>query len=254
MLLGFARHPFLLLFTVEMAQMEMSVRNGFGDVDYDDKARTGTLNETRFAAKMADARLSMSPGTRFDDRGPHREMAIDCPATFVGMKKEPPRYPRPLSIIQNSVGTVPKGKTPPSTLPRAQDQKSAKSLEDDRERMERIKRYQDDLAKRREMEDRARREQEFLRTSLRGSKKLQELEERKMRGGVITSAGFINPTYLVEEEELIQQNNANNLKKSGIFRPQSVGKWSSIATTISELISVLLCPYSFRFWISHPNY
>lgn len=234
--------------------MEMSVRNGFGDVDYDDKARTGTLNETRFAAKMADARLSMSPGTRFDDRGPHREMAIDCPSTFVGMKKEPPRYPRPLSIIQNSVGTVPKGKTPPSTLPRAQDQKSAKSLEDDRERMERIKRYQDDLAKRREMEDRARREQEFLRTSLRGSKKLQELEERKMRGGVITSAGFINPTYLVEEEELIQQNNANNLKKSGIFRPQSVGKWSSIATTISELISVLLCPYSFRFWISHPNY
>lgn len=235
--------------------MEMSVLNGFGDNshDYDDKRSISSNNETQFAMKQVDARLSTSPATRFDDRGPHREMAIDCPATFVGMKKEPPRYPRPLSIIQNSVGSVPKGKTPPSTLPRYQDQKSVKSTEDDRERMERIKRYQEDLAKRREAEERMRREQEFLRTSLRGSKKLQELEERKAKG--ITSTGFVNPTYLVEEEELIQQRNANNLKRSNI-KPQSVGKWSFVAFTNSELISIsiLLCPDLFRFWVSLLNF
>lgn len=212
--------------------MEMSVLNGFGDNShgYDDKQKISSNNETQFATKQVDGRLSTSPAMRFDDRGPHREMAIDCPATFVGMKKEPPRYPRPLSIIQNSVGSVPKGKTPPSTLPRYQDQKSVKSSEDDRERMERIKRYQEDLAKRREAEDRMRKEQEFLRTSLRGSKKLQELEERKAKG--ITSTGFVNPTYLVEEEELIQQKNENNLKR-GVVKPQSV-MVEDVVTSVEE--------------------
>ena len=32
------------------------------------------------------------------ENGPHREMAIDCPANFVGSLKEPPRYPPPQSV------------------------------------------------------------------------------------------------------------------------------------------------------------
>lgn len=32
----------------------------------------------------------------------HREMAVDCPQSFVGVKKETPKYPRPSSLIQSA--------------------------------------------------------------------------------------------------------------------------------------------------------
>ena len=37
----------------------------------------------------------------------HSERAIDCPTNFLGIKKEPPRYPRPLSMAQNPSYNVP---------------------------------------------------------------------------------------------------------------------------------------------------
>ena len=77
-----------------------------------------------------------------------------------------------------------------------------KTAKEEQERRERLKRYQEDLQKRREMEDKILREQEFLRTSLRGSKKLQGLEERKAaRILAPTTTGIVNPNYLVEEDD-----------------------------------------------------
>lgn len=37
-----------------------------------------------------------------NDNGPHREMAVDVPDTFIARNKTPPRYPPPKSILQVS--------------------------------------------------------------------------------------------------------------------------------------------------------
>lgn len=34
------------------------------------------------------------------DNGPHREMAVDVPDTFIARNKTPPRYPPPKPILQ----------------------------------------------------------------------------------------------------------------------------------------------------------
>lgn len=46
--------------------------------------------------------VMMLPG----DNGPHREMAVDVPDTFIARNKTPPRYPPPKPILQ--VITAPK--------------------------------------------------------------------------------------------------------------------------------------------------
>lgn len=135
-----------------------------------------------------------TPNNNRDKNGGHREMAIDCPPTFVGSKKEPPRYPASVSTgssssNNNSPFRTPTGGTPvrksanyPDTkLPESAPYTPAPKMTEEEEQLnlERIKRYQEDLRRRREEETRLEREQEFLRTSLRGSKKLQELEERQ---------------------------------------------------------------------------
>ena len=68
---------------------------------------------------------------------------------------------------------------------------------DDRDRSERLRRYQEELAKRREMEERINQEQEQLRASLRGSKKMQGLEEKRAKANV--RDGFDNPNYCVDD-------------------------------------------------------
>lgn len=175
-----------------------------------ENSQTGSAQDTQFLGygrdlsnrKLAPAELS------YDDRGLHREMAIDCPTAFVGTRKETPRYPRPLGDIQNSATGTPKGSFS-SGASRSHGHKGgfigggipSRRQEEEQLQLERIKYYQDELAKRREMEEKFQREQEFLRTSLRGSKKLQELEEKKMTA-MANSTGFDNPTYLVDEGTL----------------------------------------------------
>ena len=143
----------------------------------------------------------MDPGDQENIPQPqHREMAIDCPTGFVGIKKEPPRLPQQ---FHNSSTSSPRG-TPSKR--RALDNATNVMVvnnykaSDDHDQMERIKKYQEDLRKRREEDERIQREQEFLRTSLRGSKKLQELEENKV-GRHVAPAGIDNPNYVLEEEE-----------------------------------------------------
>lgn len=43
------------------------------------------------------------------DTGPHREMAVDVPDTFVGRTKTPPRYPppKPSTVVANNTTSVP---------------------------------------------------------------------------------------------------------------------------------------------------
>lgn len=192
----------------------MSVFNSYSNEAQAQKENSRGLNvqDTQFVGFNREfGNRKLGADLSYDDRGPHREMAIDCPVTFIGTRKETPRYPTPLGIIQNSATDIPKGSFSSGTSSKTSGYYVAKSsgpesssisrrqMEEDQ--MERIRYYQEELAKRREMEEKFNREQEFLRTSLRGSKKLQELEEKGAKGLSVNATGIDNPTYLVDEDE-----------------------------------------------------
>jgi len=218
--------------------MEMKVLNGHQDVKFRGSHINSLHRDTSFEIDSKVVFRSPSSELRYNDSGPHREMAIDCPANFVGVKKEPPRLPRPLSsIVQSTPSGSPKGSfgslthtgrkgqavtsfgTTPSTGSKTRNgnidtvavspgsqvsiNPSKSTLErDERDRSDRYRRHQEEHARRKEMEERANQQQELLRASLRGSKKMQDLEERKARARALeTREGFDNPNYRKDEEE-----------------------------------------------------
>ncbi|ESO02233.1 hypothetical protein HELRODRAFT_161477 [Helobdella robusta] len=159
------------------------------------------------------------------ENGSHREMAIDCPLNFVEFKKEPPRYPRPLSLIQNT-SLLNNGNNPNSIIiipnqnnkgdadfnyenemPSSVSFVSSKNEGGTQMQQNKMKKYKEDLQKRKEHEEKIQKEQEFLRTSLRGSKKLLELKEPKNKPSTSSGTpgssavpGIFNPNYVSEEE------------------------------------------------------
>lgn len=148
------------------------------------------------------------------DNGPHREMAVDVPDTFIARNKTPPRYPPPKPKLQSGLnGTaaspalkpVPPprdhlkiekdgrlvNRTPAPQLPARITNNNnnnitsspaqlsstiATTAEPTREQLDSIKKYQEQLRKRKEEEERIAAQNEFLNRSLRGSRKLQALE------------------------------------------------------------------------------
>ena len=183
-----------------------------------------------------DAGLSETDSTG----GLHREMAIDVPDHFTGVRKEPPRYPPNMSSAKSSPAGTPVRKSgvpdeftrqgteerrlmdrsnfqnPPPPPPPLTEQEEA-------QHQQRIKHYQEELRKRREAENRLVREQEFLRESLRGSKKLQALEEQKQRENELNRlapVGIVNPNYLPEDEDIedgdvfVKNNSSSHSKAS----------------------------------------
>jgi len=219
--------------------MEMSTLNsGYADVPHTDFAgihihRVGSHSHSYDALNSntpvhSTVAVTPSPSKlQYSDAGPHREMAVDCPANFVGVKKEPPRLPRPLSSViqtgsplsalkssQTSLASPAKSYPPSDSLLSVHSQQAI-ALEtidpagsaskfpfnrDERDRSERLRRYQEELAKRREMEDRVNQEQEQLRASLRGSKKMQGLEEKRERARTLEiHDGFDNPNYCTDD-------------------------------------------------------
>ncbi|XP_043206273.1 uncharacterized protein LOC122372769 isoform X2 [Amphibalanus amphitrite] len=137
------------------------------------------------------------------DRGPHREMAVDVPESFVARTKTPPRYPPPRAP---GTGTAPRPGSgsgsgaaprpePPAPAPRPSLDRSrgsstaSRDSEPGREQMERIRKYQEDIRRDREMRDKRSKEEEFLRSSLRGSEKMKRLEHKP------APTGFVNNGY-----------------------------------------------------------
>ena len=154
------------------------------------------------------------------DDGPHREMAIDVPVGFVGSKKERPQYPSsslsrqsprssthssPLKTYGSDHSTPDRKYHKPSPSNEAFVEPPKMSKQEEREHIERIKKYQEDLRKRREEENRIAMENEFLRTSLRGSKKLQSLEELRPEIGKVSTppSGIVNPNFVEEEAGMV---------------------------------------------------
>lgn len=136
---------------------------------------------------------SMQDSFDQDDGTMHREMAIDCPDSFMATVKIPPKYP---PSYQNSTESL--SKSPHSSPSKSSQQTGDSILSNGRqnhplsqEQLDRLHKHQEDLRKRREEESRLAREEEFLRTSLRGSKKLQALKERRQ----LEPQGVINTAF-----------------------------------------------------------
>ncbi|XP_055386918.1 protein PALS1-like [Condylostylus longicornis] len=157
------------------------------------------------------------------DIGPHREMAVDCPDSFIASNKGPPRYPPPrppqqqqlhsqsqqqmnqihhtnnLNYNQTNNNDLSKPVPPPrdhlrmekdgrmvnrAPAPQVPDRKILNNQQQpigqtiDQptiEQLDSIKKYQEQLRRRREEEERISQQNEFLQSSLRGSKKLRAL-------------------------------------------------------------------------------
>jgi MAGUK p55 subfamily protein 5 len=90
---------------------------------------------------------------------------------------------------------MPRLKSSTQDTPKEERPNSEKVLELD-EHMQRIRKYQEDIKKRKDEEERHAKEEEFLRSSLRGSKKLRALEKVKSE-----SAGMENSGFQLEETD-----------------------------------------------------
>ncbi|XP_017113065.1 uncharacterized protein LOC108136431 isoform X6 [Drosophila elegans] len=180
------------------------------------------------------------------DNGPHREMAVDCPDTFIARNKTPPRYPppRPPQLNGNAkpvppprdhlrvekdgrlVNCSPAPQLPDRRAPGngssgsssgpphpLQQQQIAQIVEPTLEQLDSIKKYQEQLRRRREEEERIAQQNEFLRNSLRGSRKLKALQDTATPGKAVAQqqqlqatqatqvVGVENEAYLPDDDQ-----------------------------------------------------
>ncbi|KAL8611136.1 hypothetical protein ACOMHN_064426 [Nucella lapillus] len=163
--------------------------------------------------------LQNSADNSFNDPGPHREMPIDCPESFIATVKSPPRYPPPPPSSSNSKMDVsPSTTTTTPRMPLTALNRSTERVNNDRmedstgdsdtvtvgasqpkptaEQLERLRMHQEELRKRREEENRYQAEQDFLRESLRSSKKLQALESKlQLQSSAPPPVGMVNMAF-----------------------------------------------------------
>lgn len=99
------------------------------------------------------------------DRAPYREMAVDVPESFVARVKTPPRYPPPHRVANH---------LPPSSAPRVETVFSGGRSAN--QQSDRIRKQQEEARRDREMRERRGRENDLLRSSLRDSERLRQLE------------------------------------------------------------------------------
>lgn len=168
------------------------------------------------------------------DNGPHREMPVDVPDSFVARSKTPPRYPPPrpharLTSQTPANGTVVKpvppprtdtispkdGVTPPrgprapvpppqlpSRAPLNNNIEPQPTREPTKEQLDSIRKFQEQIRKRKAEEERLAQQNEFLNRSLRGSKKLQALESSTAptAASLPPPTGLVNDAYADDDE------------------------------------------------------
>ena len=160
------------------------------------------------------------------ENGQHREMAVDVPESFIAHNKTQPRYPPPRTLNNQTPPAIPPSKpmmndmrpVPPPRMdldrvtPQLPDKNSigkiGQILEPTNDQLASMKKYQDQLRIRREKEERIAATNEFLRNSVRGSNKLQQLKADHIAPPI----GFDNEAYLVDDED-----DANKLNLIGEF-------------------------------------
>ncbi|XP_059176426.1 protein PALS1-like isoform X2 [Physella acuta] len=151
-----------------------------------------------------------------DDPGPHREMAIDVPENFVASVKSPPRYPPPMPrshpVTSPTKAKVDNSQTNSKNINSKAKSSNQPAIQPTPQELERLHRHQEDLKKRREEEQRQQAEQEFLRASLRGSKKLQALENKRPLGPA--PSGFVNTAFDDEDDDEDEEGLDDTVDKS----------------------------------------
>ncbi|EGK96796.1 AGAP002711-PF [Anopheles gambiae str. PEST] len=172
------------------------------------------------------------------DNGPHREMAVDVPESFIARNKTPPRYPPPRSTVTAASAAASTPATPASTqlngsskpvppprdhlriekdgrltnrapvpapqvpdrkiVPNAssQHQHIGQVLEPTPDQLDSIKKFQEQLRRRREDEERIAAQNDFLRNSLRGSQRLRALQDNPIEKPPV---GVDNEAYADDE-------------------------------------------------------
>ncbi|XP_059224267.1 uncharacterized protein LOC106087029 isoform X4 [Stomoxys calcitrans] len=172
------------------------------------------------------------------DNGPHREMAVDCPDNFIARNKTPPRYPPPRPPqLNGSIKPVPPprdtvrvekdGRVQRSPLPpqlpdrrgmpgaNSQQQQIAQIVEPTMEQLDSIKKYQEQLRRRREEEERIAQQNEFLRASLRGSRKLKALQDNKTGAQQQQPVAAERSVIGVENEAYVEDEDVDKVKGYG---------------------------------------
>ncbi|XP_063894657.1 uncharacterized protein Sdt isoform X1 [Helicoverpa armigera] len=128
-----------------------------------------------------------------------REVAVDVPDTFVQIVKTTPKYPGTTTVDRKSVAFQQVNGTAKTVAPAVPPRDTARDAPPrppahdnvSKEQMDSIKKYQEQLRQRKEAEERIAAQNEFLRTSLRGSHKLQALESNPPSSGT----AFVNDAY-----------------------------------------------------------
>lgn len=130
----------------------------------------------------------------------HREMPVDVPDSFVAVVKQTPRYPPPHPPPQ------PPQRYSSNDFNHAMNQSN--NAQDNQislnNRMDKYRKYSDEIQRKKE-------EEEFLRSSLRSSKKLQQLQESNKNG--LTGANhlcepMVNIAFEPDDELMVSYTNA----------------------------------------------
>lgn len=108
--------------------------------------------------------------------------------------------------------------------------------------------HQEDLRKRKEEEQRIAQENEFLRASLRGSKKLQALQESPLANETpsVPPSGIVNPNYVEEDDASSVGVSASKsstlpLRERDSVEVQDVCKYRTVLLQIVKLCSQTCC-------------
>lgn len=152
------------------------------------------------------------------ENGQHREMAVDVPESFIAQNKTQPRYPPPRTLNNQTPPAIPPSKNDmrPVPPPRMDSDRSTPQvpsrdgsamigqiLEPTSDQLASMKKYQDQLRLRREREERIAATNEFLRNSVRGSNKLQQLKADHIAPPI----GFDNDAYIGEDDDDVNKLN-----------------------------------------------
>uniref|UniRef100_A0A182MG91 Guanylate kinase-like domain-containing protein n=1 Tax=Anopheles culicifacies TaxID=139723 RepID=A0A182MG91_9DIPT len=214
------------------SEFEPSLNNGYGPLRKHTTNAGGDLRDSLSTNRSTSPSSSGDLGPPEYDVGPHRELPVDVPDSFVEIVKGPPRYPPPKPLIikdairkkescsssesidkpipqsQSPARNELNGSTKPVPPPRdhlriekdgrltnrapvpapqvpdrkivpnaSQHQHIGQVLEPTPDQLDSIKKFQEQLRRRREDEERIAAQNDFLRNSLRGSQRLRALQD-----------------------------------------------------------------------------
>ncbi|KAL0280699.1 UNVERIFIED_CONTAM: hypothetical protein PYX00_001917 [Menopon gallinae] len=177
-------------------------RSGSSIVVVDDEPLKHSTPEEQDAEDALNMMMTML------DNGPHRELPVDVPESFIAISKTPPRYPPPRIQSATPMNGSAKPVPPPRDHLRIEKdgrlmnrlpapQVPARTVttinnnthrEPTKQELDSIRKFEEQIRQRKEEEERIAKQNEFLKSSIRSSKKLQAVESHPPLRGVVNDA------------------------------------------------------------------